>query len=1519
MSKRILGLDLGTNSIGWAVIDEVQEKIVDAGVRIFPEGVVSKTIGSGDKEETKNATRRKNRQTRRQFYRKRMRKAKLLEVLIEQGMCPLSLKELDLWRRWDKEKKSQGRKFPASDEFMKWIRLSPYELRARAVAGTVSAHELGRVFYHMIQRRGFLSSRKGEAKDSETLFEKGKPGVLPINTTVSEMAKTGSQSFGQYLNAVVPKTGKPYAKSCDSEGNEIRARGRYATRQMYIEEFEQIWKAQADKLGLDGRTVVYRKVRKLQGGEDSARNQKKAEKLRKKFGADRVCFERKGKHTFLVSTQDMPFKELLAGKIWEEDGRLKFKSNESVLFWQRDLRSQKGTLGNCTFEDGLPVIQLDGTVRRGKDGKPVTYSKKPCPVSHPAFELFRAHQFINNIKYGNGQRLTREQRATVLELMNSKDRDFDFKEVVKKLELFSEQFNYEKDFKVPANSTICKLSKLDKGKEWQSVLEEHLPEIWHCFYTYTDSDMLCEKIARTYGVRLDLGKVDKVRFKDDYSRVSLKAIGNILPFLKKGLFYSTSVILGGVKNAFGRRWDDYLTDETKEKIQADVLEVLKEKNGEGDVIEKIKAYLSDPANRYAFSENAPAFGKLYHHSQDVERRNSNAAKLSPVKDVRNPIVQQALHEMRMVVNALMAKYREDDPNFRFEFIHVEMGRDLKNGKKRRRELSRVIDENKKKNDEAREWLAEYGLRPSRENLQKMLLFMELEKRAGRAQSPYTGKTIPLSNLLGANNTIQIEHIMPYSKSLNDSFGNKTLCESEINGMKGDETPYEFYLRNSDPGLWGASSWDDVARRAFALLPYEKARRFASKEPVDAEKFVVRQLNDTRYIAKKAVEVLSEICRDVHVMPGQLTSELRHLWGLNNVLESSIGADRLLGDLAASDVGDYYLVLDQDGQAISLSKRKNNQPDTDANEILGAGGVEKRKFDAKHLVLKLDAPEEADGKYWARLVLKPNLKLTPKYLERPDEGEDYIVFKGMIRKGKFNHDSIPVVLDAEQDDGSCWVKLFLKSKRPVDAKSNPRTTKKEIKLFGQVKDGVFECYIYKCKTDAPDGKYWLILEPDFDAPQFVRAVNPPPEHADSEIIMQGTVDESGIFVSDIDRDFVAKTDKVPGKYYAVAELFSHTPRFHLMENPVPDIAKGQRVVEGTVWIDKYSAEIKFDPKKNREDQRHHAVDAITIALTKRSYLNALSRFRSKEHPEEYKPVFSAPWEGFENDVKSAVEKILVSYRKDERVVSKGKKGTAVRGQLHKDNVFGEYVNLTDGSKSYHRRKALTALETHKQAEKIVDETIKKLVLDHLRDNCGIDIKSKKGVKIPADAFFKDGKPRLFLPPNPKKNGSPVPIKKVRLEETINNARQWKKGKNQYVNPRNNHHVLVYKDSEGELKEQIVSFWDAVQRTMKKQDVYELPDDADEQVLVLEKNDMVVLGAGDIEFGEISCDPALLSQKLYRVQKLYSGDDGFEYVFRYHLASTLNNKNEEVMIKSFKKFRGVNPIKIGISELGEIARC
>src|SRR5690606_16693903 len=147
MSK-ILGLDLGANSIGWSVLDTELKQILRSGVRIFPAGL---NDFDTNKEQPKNAARRDARQLRRQIYRRKMRKQLLLKRLIDYDMVPLTIQELNQCKRDDV--------FPTSDAFRKWISMNPYSLRSAALREILSFHELGRIFYHMIQRRGFLSNR----------------------------------------------------------------------------------------------------------------------------------------------------------------------------------------------------------------------------------------------------------------------------------------------------------------------------------------------------------------------------------------------------------------------------------------------------------------------------------------------------------------------------------------------------------------------------------------------------------------------------------------------------------------------------------------------------------------------------------------------------------------------------------------------------------------------------------------------------------------------------------------------------------------------------------------------------------------------------------------------------------------------------------------------------------------------------------------------------------------------------------------------------------------------------------------------------------------------------------------------------------------------------------------------------------------------------------------------------------------------------------------------------------------
>ena len=151
---RTLGLDIGTNSIGWGIVDERAQKIQNCGVYVFPEGVKKEKRN----EISKAAERTKFRSERRLKFRRKLRKYETLKVLIQNGMCPLSLEELEKWRT--------EKTYPMSEAFIKWYRTDenegwePYYLRKKCVEQKAEKPEIGRALYHITQRRGFLSNRK---------------------------------------------------------------------------------------------------------------------------------------------------------------------------------------------------------------------------------------------------------------------------------------------------------------------------------------------------------------------------------------------------------------------------------------------------------------------------------------------------------------------------------------------------------------------------------------------------------------------------------------------------------------------------------------------------------------------------------------------------------------------------------------------------------------------------------------------------------------------------------------------------------------------------------------------------------------------------------------------------------------------------------------------------------------------------------------------------------------------------------------------------------------------------------------------------------------------------------------------------------------------------------------------------------------------------------------------------------------------------------------------------------------
>ena len=222
--ERVLGIDTGTNSLGWAIIDKENgvTNLVAKGTNIFSEGVkIEKGI-----ESSKAAERTEHRSVRRHYWRRKIRKIRLLTILSENHLCPpLNHFSLRAWRLKNI--------YPNDELFMEWQRtedkaqVNPYHFRYICLTQKLDLNNLtqryilGRALYHLNQRRGFLSNRKETTKESEGSVKEG------ISTLTTDMKTAGCDYLGEYFYQLY------------QEGKRIR--NHYTARkEHYLKEFHAI-------------------------------------------------------------------------------------------------------------------------------------------------------------------------------------------------------------------------------------------------------------------------------------------------------------------------------------------------------------------------------------------------------------------------------------------------------------------------------------------------------------------------------------------------------------------------------------------------------------------------------------------------------------------------------------------------------------------------------------------------------------------------------------------------------------------------------------------------------------------------------------------------------------------------------------------------------------------------------------------------------------------------------------------------------------------------------------------------------------------------------------------------------------------------------------------------------------------------------------------------------------------------------------------------------------------------------
>ena len=441
--------------------------------------------------------------------------------------------------------------------------------------------------------------------------------------------------------------------------------------------------------------------------------------------------------------------------------------------------------------------------------------ERRCPKGERIAQRFRLLTEVNNLKFidpasGCVEPLDETQRTLLLDHL-SKKKEMTFDAVRKLLRMpESVSFNLEKGERAKLKGHVVDYVMAKEspfGQDWWDMEERRKDEIVRLLADPRTPDEALERTAKeAWGLSAEKAKqLADVNLPAGYMSLSRKAMEKLLPHMERGLLLMTDDGTPCALVAAG-----YLRPDQR----------------------KVKAleFLPEPP------------------------------------DLPNPVVRQALHELRRVVNAIVREHGKPDR------IHIELARNIKMGPEDRDKYNKARQDREEEREAAAEAIrAEApGTKLSRDLIDKYLLW---NQQGGVCI--YSGRVIGLRQLLAGE--VDVDHILPRWRSLDDSFANKVVCFRDMNHEKGDRTPFEWL--SGDPQRY------EAVKQHAHRLPWRKRARF-TQETLDTAEFSARQLVDTAYITRAAVDYLRCLVAEPHHVlggKGTYTAELRHLWGLETVL------------------------------------------------------------------------------------------------------------------------------------------------------------------------------------------------------------------------------------------------------------------------------------------------------------------------------------------------------------------------------------------------------------------------------------------------------------------------------------------------------------------------------------------------------------------------------------------------------------------------------------------------------------
>lgn len=965
--KKILGLDLGCNSIGWALVNEAENteeisSIIKLGVRVNPLTVDEMQNFEKGKSITTNADRTLKRSMRRNLQRYKLRRDTLIEVLKEHGFITDST---------------------LLSEHGNKTTFETYRLRAKAAVEEISLEKFARVLLMINKKRGYKSSRKAKGSEdgvlidgmdvARKLYEEGlTPGELCL-----QILEAGKKNLPDFYRSDLQNEfdriwnfQKQFNPElfCDAVKEEVRGKNRSQTWAILAKFFvwsekESVWNEK------EARTEERVKEYKLVGlKRDTKGNELKLENYRWRVQAlseqlnpeivaivlqeingqisassgylgaisDRskqLYFNRQTVGQYLMSELEKDPNVSLRNRvfyrqdyldefdrIWEKQAEfheeltveLKKEIRDIIIFYQRRLKSQKGLISFCEFEKREVVVEEDGR----KKNK--TVGCRVIPRSHPLFQEFKIWQTLNDIEVFAWDKQSKRKKADKSSILFDNSEDA--------LLVEGKRFLYQEEKELLAKELFVKESM--KKAEVLKLLFENYQEL-DLNFKQIDGNHTGFALFSAYSKMIEKYGYEPVDFKKSADEIIEK-----LETIFTNLGWNTELLSIDLskedkeleRQSYFRLWHllySFEGDNTP--------------TGNGKLLEKImqlcdveKEYAVELAN-VSFQEDygslsAKAIKKILPYLKEgnqydvaCDYAGYRHSKSSLTKDeIENKILKDKLEILpkNSLRNPVVEKILNQMVNLintlidtygKPDEIRVELARELKKNAKEREELTKSIARNTREHDEIRQLLrTEFGMmNVSRNDIIRYKLYEELKDNGYKTL--YSNEYIPREKIFSKE--IDIEHVIPQARLFDDSLSNKTLEYRAINIEKGNKTAYDFVKEK-----YGDDGLEKFLNRCETLFKDKrtKLRKLKMEETDIPEGFIDRDLRNTQYISKKAFAMLNEISRRVVATTGSITDKLREDWQLVDLMKE-------LNLPKYEKLGMVEMFEDKDGRKI----KKNN--------------------------------------------------------------------------------------------------------------------------------------------------------------------------------------------------------------------------------------------------------------------------------------------------------------------------------------------------------------------------------------------------------------------------------------------------------------------------------------------------------------------------------------------------------------------------------------------------------------------